>query len=38
MAIWGYLIRWSIRRRGEISPIVLLQQQLKQAAQGQQGQ
>jgi MFS family permease len=38
MAIWGYLIRWSIRRRGEISPIVLLQQQLKHAAQGQQGQ
>lgn len=38
MAIWGYLIRWSIRRRGEISPVVLLQQQMKQAAQGQQGQ
>jgi MFS family permease len=38
MAIWGYVIRWSIRRRGEISPVVLLQRQLQQTAQAQQGQ
>ena len=37
MAIWGYLIRRSIRRRGEVSPVVLLQRRLQQA-QGQQGQ
>ena len=37
MAIWGYLIRRSIRRRGEVSPVVLLQQRM-QRAQGQQGQ
>ncbi len=37
-AVWGYAIRWSIRRRGEISPILLLQQRQIQAAQGHQGQ
>ncbi|HEX7849559.1 MAG TPA: MFS transporter [Sphingomonas sp.] len=37
MAIWGYLIRRSIRRRGEASPVVLLQQRMQQA-QAQQGQ
>jgi hypothetical protein len=36
-AVWGYAIRWSIRRRGEISPILLLQQKQTQAAQGHQG-
>ncbi|WP_336965979.1 MFS transporter [Sphingobium aquiterrae] len=31
-ALWGFAIRWSIWRRGEISPILLLQQKLMQAA------
>jgi MFS family permease len=34
VALWGYLIRWSVRRRGEESPVVLLQRQI-QKAQGQ---
>ncbi|MGN6818448.1 MAG: MFS transporter [Sphingomonas sp.] len=38
MAIWGYSIRWSIRRRGEVSPVVLLQQRSQQAAEAQEGQ
>ena len=37
VALWGYAIRWSIRRRGEQSPIILLQQAM-QKAQAQQGQ
>ncbi|WP_242123753.1 MFS transporter [Sphingobium sp. Sx8-8] len=34
-ALWGFAIRWSIRRRGEISPVILLQQKMmaQQAAQ-----
>lgn len=38
MALWGFLIRWSIWRRGEISPVVLLQQQMQAQAQAQKGQ
>ena len=39
MAICGLVLRWSIRRRNEPSPVVLLQQRLQaQAAQAQQGQ
>jgi hypothetical protein len=38
MALWGFLIRWSIRRRGEASPVVLLQQQMQAQAQAQKGQ
>jgi MFS family permease len=34
VAIWGLLISWSASRRGELSPVVLLQQRLK--AQDQQ--
>ncbi len=34
VALWGYAIRWSMRRRGEESPVVLLQRQ----AQNSQGQ
>ncbi|CAN5664964.1 MFS transporter [soil metagenome] len=34
VAIWGYLIRWSIWRRGEVSPVIQLQQRL-QKMQGQ---
>lgn len=30
-ALWGFAIRWSIRRRGEISPVIQLQQQMMQA-------
>jgi MFS family permease len=37
VALWGFGIRWSIRRRGEKSPVVLLQQAM-QKAQAQQGQ
>ncbi len=36
ISVWGLLIRWSIRRRGETSPIVLLQQRAQQD-QVQQG-
>lgn len=38
MALWGFLIRWSIRRRGEASPVVLLQQRMQAQAQAQGGQ
>jgi len=38
MALWGFLIRWSIWRRGEASPVVLLQQQMQAQAQAQKGQ
>jgi MFS family permease len=41
VALWGFGIRWSIRRRGEKSPVVLLQQAMQaqaQKAQAQQGQ
>ena len=41
VALWGFAIRWSIRRRGEKSPVVLLQQAMQaqgQKAQAQQGQ
>ncbi|MEG3151513.1 MFS transporter [Sphingomonas sp. ZT3P38] len=34
VAIWGYLIRWSIWRRGEVSPVIELQKRL-QKMQGQ---
>ena len=34
VAVWGYLIRWSIWRRGEVSPVIQLQQRL-QKMQGQ---
>jgi hypothetical protein len=34
-AIWGSAIRYSIRRRGEISPVILLQRKLMQANAGQ---
>lgn len=37
-AIWGFLISWSIRRRGEPSPVILLVQRLQAQAQAQQGQ
>ncbi len=37
VAIWGFAIRWSIRRRGEKSPVVLLLQAM-QKAQAQQAQ
>jgi hypothetical protein len=30
--VWGFLIRWSIWRRGEISPILLLQRRAQRAA------
>jgi len=32
VALWGYAIRWSIRRRHEPSPVVLLQQQIQRQA------
>jgi len=32
------VIRWSIWRRGEASPVVLLQQQMQAQAQAQKGQ
>jgi MFS family permease len=32
---WGYAIRWSIWRRGEISPVVLLQKKMQEAAAAQ---
>ena len=35
MALWGFVIRWSIWRRGEASPVVLLQQQMQAQAQAQ---
>ncbi|WP_298401082.1 MFS transporter [Sphingobium sp.] len=35
-ALWGYAIRYSIRRRGEISPVILLQQKMMQAQAAQQ--
>lgn len=38
MALWGFVIRWSIWRRGEASPVVLLQQQMQAQAQAQKGQ
>jgi hypothetical protein len=31
-ALWGFFIRWSIRRRGEPSPVILLQKKLQEAA------
>ncbi|WP_404714037.1 MFS transporter [Sphingomonas sp. MMS24-J13] len=34
VAIWGLLIRMSIRRRGEVSPIILLQRKLAEMAKG----
>ena len=34
--LWGFMIRWSIARRGEKSPVILLQQKLMQAAQATQ--
>jgi MFS family permease len=33
--LWGIYIRWSIWRRGEISPVVLLQKKLQEAAAAQ---
>jgi len=33
--LWGLYIRWSIRRRGEISPVVLLQKKMQEAAAAQ---
>jgi hypothetical protein len=33
--LWGLYIRWSIWRRGEISPVILLQQKLQEAAAAQ---
>lgn len=30
-ALWGFAIRWSIRRRGEVSPVIELQQKMMQA-------
>ncbi|HEX8059127.1 MAG TPA: MFS transporter [Novosphingobium sp.] len=38
VAIWGFLIRWSIRRRHEPSPVVQLQQALQAKAQAQQAE
>ena len=35
-ALWGFAIRYSIRRRGEISPVILLQQKMAQAQAAQQ--
>ncbi|MFC3443366.1 MFS transporter [Sphingobium rhizovicinum] len=35
-ALWGFAIRYSIRRRGEISPVILLQQKMMQAQAAQQ--
>jgi MFS family permease len=34
-ALWGFAIRWSIWRRGEISPVVQLQAMMKAAADAQ---
>jgi MFS family permease len=34
-ALWGFAIRYSIRRRGEISPVVLLQRRMMQAQAAQ---
>jgi MFS family permease len=31
-AIWGFAIRYSIRRRGEMSPVILLQQKMQEQA------
>jgi MFS family permease len=31
-AIWGFTIRYSIRRRGEMSPVILLQQKMQEQA------
>lgn len=36
--LWGLLIRYSMRRRGEISPVILLQQQMAQRAAALQAQ
>jgi len=33
--LWGIYIRWSIWSRGEISPVVLLQKKLQEAAAAQ---
>jgi hypothetical protein len=33
--LWGLSIRWSIWRRGEISPVVLLQKKMQEAAAAQ---
>jgi hypothetical protein len=30
-ALWGFAIRYSIWRRGEVSPVILLQQKMMQA-------
>jgi len=38
VALWGYAIRWSIRRRHEPSPVVLLQQQIQRQMQAEQAQ
>lgn len=35
--IWGLMIRWSIKRRGEVSPVVQLQQKLAEQAAQQGG-
>ena len=34
-ALWGFAIRWSIWRRGEISPVVQLQKMMQAAAEAQ---
>ncbi|CAN5454306.1 MFS transporter [soil metagenome] len=31
-ALWGFAIRWSIWRRGEVSPVILLQQKMQAMA------
>lgn len=36
--LWGFAIRISIIRRGEVSPVIQLQQKMQQAAQAAQGQ
>jgi hypothetical protein len=33
--LWGLYIRWSIWRRGEISPVVLLLKKMQEAAAAQ---
>ena len=35
--IWGLMIRWSIKRRGEVSPVVQLQQKMAEQAAQQGG-
>jgi MFS family permease len=36
-ALWGYYIRWSIWRRHEVSPVILLQKRLQAMAAAQAG-